>query len=321
MKDVSDRTPQSTGKPENPASGFALMATAACSSQTGAAFGSRAFDSLGPVGVVAVRQIVAAVILSVISRPRLWQFTRSQWGPIILLALIFAVMNTALYASISRVGLGMAVTLEFLGPLAVAIGSSRRLRDGIGALLALGGVVLLTQPGPTSDFLGIGLGLLAGVCWAGYILTNRVVGRRIPGVQGAAAATILSATGMLPAVVVIIYSFQPPWQAYVFALLAGLFSTAVPYALDLIVLRRISPLIFGLGMSLHPFFAALIGMVFLGEALGVLAWSGIALVIAANTVTLLASRGEPEPVTASLDLQTGAHAVVPAPDSHKTHRN
>lgn len=291
-----------------------MMATAASSTQSGAALGSRAFDSLGPVGVVAVRQLVGAIVLCLVSRPRLWRFTRAQWAPIVMLAVTFAVMNTALYASISRVGLGMAVTLEFLGPLAVAMASSRKLRDGFGAVLGLAGVVLLTQPGPTSDVLGIGFGLLAAASWACYILTNRVVGQRVAGVQGAAAATVLSATAMLPVLIVIIAARQPPLEAYIFALLAGILATAVPYALDLMVLRKLSPLIFGLGMSLHPFFAAMIGMVFLAEHLGMLAWTGIGLVVAANSLTLLGARSQPHTYTESLDLQTGAHSIVSTPE-------
>ncbi|MCT1606186.1 EamA family transporter [Nesterenkonia massiliensis] len=284
--------PQPPSGPPKPGTtgGFAMMATSALSTQSGAAVGSLAFSTMGPVAVVAARQLVAAVVLSALARPRFWRYTRSQWGPLVLLAIFFAGMNTTLYAAVDRVGLGTAVTLEFLGPLGVALAASRRLRDGLCAALALGGVVLLARPGPSSDLLGLGFGLLAGLCWAGYILTNRTVGRRVAGIQGAAVSTALSACVMVPVGVVIVLHVQPPWEAYVFAVVSGLLSSAVPYALDLIVLRRISPLIFGLGMSLHPFFAALVGAAFLGQVLPVLGWVGIGLVISANALTL---RGAP----------------------------
>lgn len=269
-----------------PGRGFALIATSAVSTQTGAAVGSFAFGTLGPLGVVAVRQMAAAVALCSIARPSLRSFTASQWRAVALLAFFFATMNAALYTALDRIGLGMAVTIEFLGPLAVAIWSSRRGRDICAAALALLGVVLLTRPSPTTDFLGIGIALVAAVCWAGYILTNRVVGQRVQGVQGTAAATILSSLGMLPVLIVIVWHAQPPVEAYIFAAVAGLLSTAVPYALDLIVLRHISPLIFGVGMSLNPLFAAVIGFLLLGEQLPLIAWGGILLVVLSNGLTL-----------------------------------
>ncbi|HIX00299.1 MAG TPA: EamA family transporter [Candidatus Nesterenkonia stercoripullorum] len=266
------------------------MSTSAMSTQTGAAVGSFAFPTLGPLGVVAVRQVAAAIVLCTIARPRLRSFTGPQWRSVALLAFFFAAMNAALYTALERIGLGTAVTIEFLGPLGVAIWSSRRPRDLVAAGLALAGVVLLTRPSPTTDFLGIGIAVFAGVCWAGYILTNRVVGARVQGVQGTAAATILSSLGMLPVLVTIIWHAQPPIEAYLFAAVAGLLSTAVPYALDLIVLRHISPLIFGVGMSLNPLFAAIIGLLLLQEELPLIAWIGVLIVVLSNGLTLTGPR-------------------------------
>jgi inner membrane transporter RhtA len=274
----------------HPGRGFSLIATSALSTQTGAAVGSFAFGTLGPLGVVAIRQMAAAIVLCSVARPKLRQFTADQWRPVALLAFFFAVMNAALYTALDRVGLGTAVTIEFLGPLAVAAWSSRRRRDLLGVGLALLGVIMLTRPSPTTDFLGIAVALIAAVCWAGYILTNRVVGKRVPGVQGTAAATILSSLGMLPVLILIIWQVQPPWQAYLFACAAGLLATAIPYALDLVVLRHISPLIFGVGMSLHPLFAGTIGLVLLSEQLPLIAWFGIILVVLSNGLTLTGPR-------------------------------
>lgn len=304
---------------DKPGRGLAVIGTAAFSSQSGAAVGSQAFDTLTPVGVVAGRQLVAAVLMGAVMRPKFWRYTRSQWMPVVLLAVFFAGMNSFLYAAVDRVGLGMAVTIEFLGPLAVALyfsrGAGRGRRGVVCAVLALAGVVLLARPGPTSDFLGLAMALVAGVCWGGYIVTNRVVGKRVPGVEGTAVATMLSATGMLPVAAVIIWNMQPPPQAYLFAIIAGVLSTVVPYSLDLIVLRHISAMIFGLGTSLHPLFAALIGAVFLQEHIPIISWGGVVLVAAANALALIRP---PDPEAS--DSSYSADHPDPGPAPHQEPR-
>src|SRR4051795_3668813 len=127
--------------------GIVLMLTSSASNQTGAALGALAFPTIGPVGVVAVRQFVTAIVLTPIVRPRFRGLRKDQWWPILGLVVVFSVMNLSLYAAINRIGLGLAVTLEFLGPLTVAIVSSRRLLDIAGAVLASVGVIVLTHPG------------------------------------------------------------------------------------------------------------------------------------------------------------------------------
>jgi inner membrane transporter RhtA len=153
--------------PEAPASragryaGVAMMFGSGLSNQLGAALGALAFPVIGPAGVVAVRQWVAGVALLAVGRPRVRSFTWSQWRPVLALALVFATMNLSLYIAIDRIGLGLAVTLEFLGPLSVALAGSRR-RVDLGCALAAGAaVVVLARPQPTTDYLGIALGLLA----------------------------------------------------------------------------------------------------------------------------------------------------------------
>jgi len=165
--------------------GIALMTGSAASNQLGAATAALAFPVLGPAGVVAIRQWVAGVVLLTTVRPKFASFTWRQWQPVLALALIFATMNLSLYVAIDRIGLGLAVTLEFLGPLAVALATSRRRTDLACALVAAAGVVVLTRPRPATDYLGIGLGLLAAGCWASYILLNRLIGQRVPGTQDA----------------------------------------------------------------------------------------------------------------------------------------
>ncbi|KPI13083.1 protein of unknown function DUF6 transmembrane [Actinobacteria bacterium OK074] len=259
------------------------------SNQTGAAIGSFAFPVLGPVGVVAVRQYVAAAVLLTVGRPKLRAFTRQQWGPVLLLALVFGTMNLSLYSAIDRIGLGLAVTLEFLGPLSVALAGSRRRVDAGCALIAAAGVVVLMRPRPSTDYVGLGLGLLAAVCWASYILLNRTVGRRVPGVQGAAAASAVSALFFLPVGVVVAVHHPPTTTATAQAIAAGVLSSAVPYLADLLTLRRVPAQTFGLFMSVNPVLAAVVGQVVLGQSPGWAEWVGIGAVVAANALSILTS--------------------------------
>src|SRR5689334_20470568 len=144
--------------------GALTMLTSGAGTQIGAGLGAHAFPAVGPAGVVAVRQVVAAAVLLPLGRPRLRSFTWAQWWPTLLLALVFATMNLTLYSAIDRIGLGLAVTLEFLGPLGVALGGSRSRTDALCAVLAGAGVVVLVAPGPTTDYVGVGFGLIAAGC-------------------------------------------------------------------------------------------------------------------------------------------------------------
>ncbi|WP_206441318.1 EamA family transporter [Streptomyces boncukensis] len=254
------------------------------SNQTGASVAALAFPVIGPVGVVAVRQWVAAAVLVAAGRPRPWRFTGAQWRPVLGLALVFAGMNLSLYAAIERIGLGLAVTLEFLGPLTVALAGARRRVDLVAALAAAGAVAVLTRPTPTTDYPGIGLALLAAVCWACYILLNRTVGARLPGLEGSAAAAALSGALYLPAGVWVLAHHRPTLGALGCALAAGVLSSAVPFLADLLALRRVPAQFFGVFMSVNPVFAALVGLAVLGQRLDAGSWLAIAVIVAANTV-------------------------------------
>ncbi|MEU9733900.1 EamA family transporter [Streptomyces sp. NPDC048002] len=264
----------------------ATMLGSGLANQTGAAIGSLAFPVVGPLGVVAVRQYVAAVVLLAIGRPRLRSFTRHQWWPVVLLALVFGTMNLSLYTAVDRIGLGLAVTLEFLGPLTIALAGSRRRVDVLYSLLAAAGVVILMRPRPSADYVGMSLGLLAAACWAAYILLNRTVGKRVPGAQGAAAAAALSAVLFLPVGVVLAVREPLTAGALGCAVAAGVLSSAVPYAADLFTLRHVPARAFGLFMSVNPVIAALVGLVGLGQELGLAEWCGITAIVTANALAL-----------------------------------
>lgn len=303
--------------------GLATMVASAASNQVGAAVGAHAFATIGPAGVVAVRQFVAAAVLLPVARPNLRRFTWPQWWPTLLLGLVFAVMNLSLYTAIDRIGLGLAVTLEFLGPLGVALAGSRRLLDLACAVGACLGVYILVLPSPSSDFLGIGLGLLAAACWAAYILLNRLLGTRLPGLQAPAAATAVSALLYVPVAGLLLAQGTLAGIGIGYAVGAGVLSSVVPYAADLIALRRVPAQFFGVVMSIHPVLAALAGLVLLGQVLALHVWIGILVVVAVNAVAVAAAtsrtrnaappRVRPEPVgQARSDVDASAAPMQPA---------
>ena len=203
-----------------------------------------------------------------VARPPLRRMTWPQWWPVLLLAAVFGCMNLSLYTAIDRIGLGLAVTLEFLGPLAVALAGSRSRRDLLIAAAAAAGVYVLVLPGPSSDYLGLGRGRCsAAACWAAYILLNRVAGARLPGLQAPAVATGLCALAYLPVLVLVAAGGRLTAAAVGYAVAAGVLASVVPYAADLIALRFVPARFFGVFMSVHPVLAALVGTVLLGQFL------------------------------------------------------
>lgn len=274
--------------PSGRLTGIIAMLTGATSNQTGAAVGAHAFTAIGPVGVVAVRQVVAAAILLPVARPPLRRLSWAQWWPCLLLGVVFVLMNLGLYTAIDRIGLGLAVTLEFLGPLTVALIGSRGVRELGLALLAGIGVYVLILPGPASDLYGIGAGLLAASMWAAYIVVNKVAGRRLPGLQAPAVGSLLSATLSLPVLIWLAADGRLWGAPLLLAVVAGVLSSAVPYAADLTALRHVPTRFFGVFMSVHPVLAAFAGLLLLGQLLDLHEWAGIAIIVGANVLVTLA---------------------------------
>lgn len=276
--------------------GIATALASALSNQLGAASGTLAFPVMGPVGVVAVRQLVAAMILLPIVRPRIRGLTRAQWWPVLLLAVVFGAMNLTLYLAIDRIGLGLAVTLEFCGPLAVALLSTRNRNSALCALIAGAGVLAIARPQPTADYLGIGLGLIAACSWGAYILLNRMIGSRIPGAQGTATATGISAAVFLPFAVCMLVTTRPDLSSVLFAVGAGVLASTIPFVADVIALRRLPANLFGILASINPVLAALIGSILLRQDIGAFGWVGIALIVLANATALLQPESRPTSV-------------------------
>jgi inner membrane transporter RhtA len=285
----SDRAP-ARALPAVPPTVLVLLSI--LSVQLGAAVAKNLFGSLGVGGVTFLRLGVAAVVLLTLWRPTLRGYAPRHLMYALLFGLSVAAMNFAFYGAMSRIPLGIAVTVEFVGPLGVAVAGSRRALDGVWVVLAGAGIALLAPWGGVSiDGLGILLGLLAGVFWAAYILLSAQVGRVFPGGSGIALGMGAGAIAMLPISIVTAGTqlVQPP-------LLAGgaavaVLSAVIPYSLDVQALRSIPTRIFGVMMSLAPAMAALVGFVALGQVLGLRAIVAIFFVSAASIGASRAQRG------------------------------
>ena len=247
-----------------------LMLAAVLSVQFGAALARTQFDAVGPTGAVLLRLLFGAAILLAVVRPNVRAWTREQWGAAAVLGIALAGMNSLIYLAIGIIPIGVAVTLEFTGPLVLALAQTRRVVDGVWALLALAGVVLLGFDGGNNlPLAGIAFALGAGAFWAAYILSSARVGRLLPGVEGLAVAMAIGALIMLPvgAPAAVAGALAVPVVVPVFIAVA-LLSSALPYALEMLALRRLSTRIFGVLSALGPAMAALAGLLVLSQALG-----------------------------------------------------
>jgi len=263
-----------------------LVVLGMLSVQVGAAFAKALFPALGPYGTVFLRLVFAALILMIAWRPRVRGHSRRDYLLVLLFGLVFAAMNTSFYAALDRLPLGVAVTVEFVGPLGVAVFGSRRLLDLLWAVLAAGGIVLLTPVSGVSgvqiDPLGLALAFVAGLCWAAYILISVRVGRSFPGGTGLALATAVGAVLVAP-----IGIWQGGQQLLDWSLLAtgaavALLSSVIPYSFELEALRKLPARVFGVLMSIEPAIAATVGFVVLGEALGERELLALGLITAAS---------------------------------------
>jgi inner membrane transporter RhtA len=277
-----------------PAPGLVLIGIA--SVQVGAAFATKLFVHIGPGGTVLARVLFAAVVLCALWRPRPAAHTPAELRLAALFGLSLALMNLTFYEALDRIHLGIAVTLEFVGPLGVALAGSRTRVDVVWALLAAAGVALLGGIGG-ARVTGVLLALAAGGFWAAYILLNARVGRAFSGGHGLAIAMAIGTVPLIgPGIADGGSNLLHP--AYlVVGLAVAVLSSVVPYSLELEALRRIRPQVFGVLMSLEPAMAALAGLVVLGQGLSALDVVAIALVVVASTGATLGARG-PAPVDA-----------------------
>jgi inner membrane transporter RhtA len=260
-----------------------LVLAAASSLQVGAAFAVTLFDDLGPAGAAFLRLAFAALVLWAVWRPRMRSHAARDLRVAAAFGVALGLMNWSIYESIDRIPLGVAVTIEFAGPLLVAVIGSRRPLDGLWIALAAAGILLLADPGGGSiDALGVLFALTAAACWMAYIYLSKRTGLLFPGGSGLALAMVVGALVVLPAGVIQGGgSFAEPGLLGS-ALVVALASSVLPYSLELEALRRLPEAVFGVLMSLEPAVAALAGLVVLGQDLGARELVAIGMVVVAS---------------------------------------
>jgi inner membrane transporter RhtA len=275
-------------RPVVPAPLYALGAIA--SVQVGATVARHLFPYLGPTGTVFVRVGFGALILLGIARPALRNLTAAQWRGVVPFGLIIAGMNLCFYQSIARIPLGIAVTIEFLGPLAVAIAGSRKALDFVWAALAAAGVAMLSLTGGSVTLLGVVFALGAAVGWASYILLGQRVGRLVAGPDGLALALTVGGLALAPFGIAGAGARLLDLRNLGVGLVVAILSSAIPFSLEFAALRRLSSQVFGILMSLEPAMGAAAGLFFLGQRLSLRDLLAIGLVTVASAGATLGSR-------------------------------
>jgi inner membrane transporter RhtA len=278
---------------------IAVLLLAMASVQAGASIAKTMFPVTGPVGMVSLRIAFGTVVLCLVLRPWRARIKPGTWRPLAVYGLSLGVMNLFYYESLSRVPLGIAVALEFTGPLAVAILASRRLIDFCWIALAAGGLTLLlpiAHMGEGVDPVGALYALAAGACWALYIIFGKQAGAD-HGAQTAALGSVISAVLVVPIGLIDKGTTLLAPSVLLPALGVGVLSTALPYTLEMMALTRLPARTFGVLMSIEPAFGAVIGYAYLNERLTTLQWTAIALIIAASIgTTATAQENVPAPV-------------------------
>lgn len=280
-----------------------LMAVSIGSVQFGSAVASTLFPALGAPGTVLLRLLLAGGLLAVLLRPRVHRWSAGALAGCALLGAAMAGMNALFYLSIERLPLGVAVSVELLGPLVLSVVQARRAQDALWSALALAGVVLLgvralgdAGAGEGLDVLGLVLAASAGACWAGYILASARVGRLVPGTGGLAVSLLVGAVLVAPFGLGGALGVVERPGLLLAALAVALLSSVVPYGADLAALRRLPTRVFGVLMSLQPVAAAVAGLVVLGQGLAPAELVALALVSTASAgVALGRRRGDPAP--------------------------
>ena len=280
----------------------AVILIAMMSIQSGASLAKSLFPLVGAPGVTALRIALGTLILVVVFKPWRLRFKKEQRLPLLFYGLALGGMNYMFYLSIQTIPLGIAVALEFTGPLAVALFSSRRPVDFIWVILAVLGLWFLLPLGQSVsqiDLTGAALALGAGACWAVYILTGQRAGEE-HGPATVALGSLIAAVIFVPIGMAQATDSIWQWSILPVGLAVAILSTALPYSLEMIALTRLPTRIFGTLMSMEPALAAISGMIFLGETLTLVQTLALCSIIAASMGSTLTMR--PEPKVHKIDL-------------------
>ena len=259
-----------------------LVLVGIVSVQVGAAFAKDLFDTVSPTAIVWLRLVTSALVLAAVARPRLRGRTRQDWLVVVGFGVSLGVMNWAIYQSFARIPLGIAVTIEFIGPLTLAVLGSRRARDLVWVGLAAVGVLLLGFEPADLTVAGVAYALLAGAAWAAYILLSASTGARWPGLDGLAIASVLATVLLTVPAMVTGGETLLDGRVLLVGAMIGLLSSVIPYSCEMVALRTLPPSVFSILMSLEPAAAALAAVVVLQELLTALQCLAIACVIAAS---------------------------------------
>lgn len=259
---------------------------------------------VGSIVVVAVRQLVTAIVVLPFYRPKRAELTWRWLWPALALGVVLAAMNLSFYEAVGRLGLGMAATIEFLGPFALALAGSRRVMDFGCAIAAAGGVLLLTGTEGTVDPVGVALALTAAASWAAYILLTRRVAIGLPGLEGLSVASIVATVLTVPIALVVVDFSRIDWRVAGLLLTAGILSSAVPYSLDMFILRRITPRLYAIITSFGPVIATVFGVLVLNETFTPVQFAGILVVSLAAGITIATQRERPRS-----DLESTAESI------------
>ncbi len=265
-----------------------LVLAGVVSVQFGGAFAATLVPRIGAPGSVLLRLFFAMLILCAVARPSWRGRSRSDWRTVVVFGLVLAAMNTAFYASLAHLPLGVAVTIEFLGPLGLAAVLSRRPRDIVAVAAAAVGVVLVSGVLQTSwdrlDLVGVGFAALAGVLWAGYIVLSQRTGKAFGGLDGLALALIVSTVAVAPLGLTSVDRWTP--RDVALGLGIAVLSSVLPYSLELVALRHLARRVFGVLLSLEPVVGALAGLIVLDQVLAGAQVVGMALVVVASAIVL-----------------------------------
>ncbi|MBQ4834814.1 MULTISPECIES: EamA family transporter [Pseudoalteromonas] len=270
---------------------IACLLLAMVTIQSGASIAKQLFPYVGPEGTTAYRLGFSALILCLIFRP--WRKLPANWRPVILYGLSLGIMNLTFYYAIERIPLGIGVALEFTGPLAVALFSSKRKRDYLWVLLAIAGIIMLLPNMSEVDGLdpvGVILALVAGAFWAGYIIFGKKTGGQSSGGMAVTLGMSVAALAIVPYGVISQGSALLDWSLIPLGIAIGLLSSALPYSLEMVALRNMPAQGFSIMMSLEPAVAALAGLLILGELLTFSQWIAIILVITASLGSSIATK-------------------------------
>ncbi|MVZ64438.1 EamA family transporter [Sphingobacterium sp. DK4209] len=259
--------------------------------QGGASLAKRLFPTLGAIGTSTLRIGLSAIILFLINRPNLFSFTKKQWLYCFIYGLGIAAMNLIFYLAIQKIPLGLGVTIEFVGPLFLALVLSRKLLDILWAMLACAGILLIVPWGSgTIDTLGLFLAFLAGAFWALYIVMGGKVSKVMDSKDAVSTGMLIAAAFIIPFAIWDGQLTKITPLLFAQGLGVAILSSALPFSLDMVALKRLPAKTFSILTSLQPAFAALSGLIFLQERLTGFQWLSIACVVMASIGTTVFSR-------------------------------